>query len=238
MQGFLRLFSSLIDPYFGSRVESADNHNMSENQTHSNSWSKVRRRFASIIILTHLTAVVVAPWSSPPPAPLLAETAARVFAPYQAATYINHGYRFFAPNPGPSHIVRFEAKRADGKTVSGQLPDTVRNWPRLLYHRHFMITETLYSYWSSIETIPPDVEVTKEQRALVDRQNAFPQQQVDELAEGIANQLIRKLEVETVQLKLVEHAIPYPQDVLDGKPLNAPDLYIELADLGKFPRQP
>ena len=60
--------------------------------------------------------------------------------PYLQILYLNHGYQFFAPEPGESTLLAFEAERDDGTVVRGRIPDRT-TWPRLLYHRHFMLTE-------------------------------------------------------------------------------------------------
>jgi len=69
----------------------------------------------------------------------------KVYGPYITAAYLDHSYKFFAPNPGASHLVRYDLYFADGtKRVNSDdqiLPDRLGHWPRLLYHRHFMLTE-------------------------------------------------------------------------------------------------
>lgn len=201
-------------------------------------WSVGRRRLVSVLILLHLAAVVIAPWSSPPPSPLLAETLANWFGPYQSAAFLNHGYRFFAPDPGPSHIVRFKVKRQDGSQLEGQIPDPRRHWPRLLYHRHFMMTEMLFNNWSRIETIPADAEIPAADRQLIESRNAYAQQLVDAMASGMAQHLLRRFDGETVELTLQEHQIPFPLDVAAGQPLDDPRLYVDLAQLGTVAREP
>jgi hypothetical protein len=60
--------------------------------------------------------------------------------------YLNHGYRFFAPDPGPASVVEFQIERADGSQEVGLFPDRQainRDYPRLNYHRWFMWSETL-----------------------------------------------------------------------------------------------
>ena len=104
-----------------------DNYRMQRSQKSLSArvtWTPAQRGFASVLIAAHLAAVVIAPWSSPPPAPLLAEQAARAISPYLAAGFLNHGYRFFAPDPGPSHLVRYELTRADGSVLEGKVPVT------------------------------------------------------------------------------------------------------------------
>ena len=64
----------------------------------------------SIVLRLHLTAIVSAPASSNG-SPLF-ESLVRFFRPYLEAAYLNHGYQFFAPEPGPG----VEIER-DGKTL-------------------------------------------------------------------------------------------------------------------------
>jgi hypothetical protein len=191
---------------------------------------------ATVLLLAHLAAIFIAPWSSPPPAPLLAEKAAGLVGPYLTAAYLNHGYRFFAPDPGPSHLVRYELTRKDGTVERGRMPDPQRHWPRLLYHRHFMITESLYNTLSRVEELPADVTLTATERQSIERQNAYARQLALQVTRGIGQQLLQQFDGERVQLFLQEHALPYPQDVQQGKRLDAADLYTDLADLGQFSR--
>ena len=187
-----------------------------------------------MLIFGHLAAVVIAPWSSPPPAPLLAERAAQAISPYLAAGFLNHGYRFFAPDPGPSHLVRYELTKRDGSLVEGRIPDPQRHWPRLLYHRHFMITETLYNTLSRVEEAPEDAQLSPQEREMLEGRNRYAREMAAGVITGIAQQLLRQHDGQEVKLYLQEHAIPYPEDVQNGKPLDAPDLYSDLAELGEF----
>ncbi len=107
-------------------------------------WSLRRRAIVSVLILLHLAAVVTAPFSNPPPASDLSRKLAYLFRPYLHAAFLFHGYRFFAPNPGVSHLLLYELDLPDGSVVKGQYPDIRQHWPRLLYHRHFMISESAY----------------------------------------------------------------------------------------------
>ena len=164
-----------------------------------------------------------------------------MFNGYQFFAFLNHGYRFFAPNPGPSHIVRYEVDTADGETVKGQFPDRDKIWPRLLYHRHFMISETVFREGAPISEGPPEVEegvvlTPDEQRefdaAKRDYQSRF--ELVDALHRGIARELIDRHQGERVRLYLVEHLIANPVDVAGGLELDDPQLYDELAMLAEY----
>lgn len=193
-------------------------------------WSVRRRLLASGILTFHLLAIFCAPWHSPPPASYLSEVVNRFFAPYQGLAFLDHGYRFFAPDPGPSHIVRYELVTSDGRTRAGSLPDTQAHSPRLLYHRFFMATETLFNVWTRIETPPAEAKLSAEERKALEQ----PRQMVQAIAQGIAQQLLRETNGKRVHLYLVEHLIPLPEDVAANKRLNDPTLYRDLADLGEF----
>lgn len=197
-------------------------------------WSTTKRSCVSILLILHLAAVFVSPWSSPPPASLLSDRVADWFRPYLSLMYLNHGYRFFAPDPGPSHLVRYEVTYADGRVEQGQIPDPQEHRPRLLYHRHFMITESLYNAWSRLEQLPEDVEIPANQRRVVEERNAYTRRLVDSLANGIGRQLLERSAGASVRLVLVEHAIPFPEDVERGRRLDDPELYAELAQFGPY----
>lgn len=188
----------------------------------------------SILLALHVGAVFLAPWSAPRPASRLAEQLAYYGSPYLQATYINHGYRFFAPNPGPSHIVRYELTRSDGSQLQGIIPDPNRHQPRLLYHRYFMMTESLFRFWSTIVDLPPEEELPNPDRDRMERENRASKALADHLARGLALELLAEHEGTKVRMVLQEHEIPFPIDVLNGKPLNAPDLYRDLVELGEF----
>ena len=64
----------------------------------------------------------------------------KTLRPYLQVLYLDHGYHFFAPEPGESTLLAFVAERPDGTVVRGRLPDKAVQ-PRLLYHRYFMLTE-------------------------------------------------------------------------------------------------
>ncbi len=115
-------------------------------------WSRRARCIASLLIAAHVAAVFIAPFtfaSTPAPgvsdgAPA-ARAAMRWFHPYIEAMFLQHGYAFFAPDPGPSHLFRVKLEFADGRPAEEwRFPDLQRHRPRLLYHRHFMLSERLW----------------------------------------------------------------------------------------------
>ena len=118
----------------------------------------------SLLVLLHLLAVCTPPFSlatrsADGPSPAIAPIF-NVLRPYIDALYLNHAYFFFAPDPGPSHLVKYEVDFANGQpTITGQFPDKQQQWPRLLYHRHFMLSESLTERFS-----PPTAEPEPQRR--------------------------------------------------------------------------
>ena len=86
-------------------------------------------------------AIIIAPAAVSPSSDLV-QAGWDLFQPYLQILYLNHGYHFFAPEPGDSTLLAFQAERADGTVVSGRIPNR-GIVPRLLYHRHFMLTEQM-----------------------------------------------------------------------------------------------
>jgi len=101
-------------------------------------WSRRAKILASVLIAWHVAAVFVGPWSMPGWASQLGASCGWLFHPYTQALALDNGYRFFAPEPGPSHLIRYDI---DGGRVRGEFPSRAEHWPRLWYHRHFMLTE-------------------------------------------------------------------------------------------------
>ena len=172
----------------------------------------VRRRLAyaaaHLLLAWHLMALCVGPATMPPASPLQT-TAARAFAPYIATLYLGHGYHFFAPDPGPSTLLRYSGTTPDGTPVAGTLPDLGDHVPRLLYHRHFMLTERLGG---------PLARSRDYHRALAD--GLF-------LATGAGE----------LSLAAVTHRTPEPREVQLGFGLDDPALYSK-RPLGTFRREP
>lgn len=97
------------------------------------------RRAVSAWLVFHLAAIIIAPAAVPPSSELVQDIC-RYFQPYLGVLYLDHGYHFFAPEPAESTLLAYEAERPDGTVVRGRIPDRA-TWPRLLYHRYFMLTE-------------------------------------------------------------------------------------------------
>lgn len=122
-------------------------------------WSPTARRIASVLIALHIAAVFVAPFAfacrTPSGASPFADGLMGWFRPYIDLMYLNHGYAFFAPDPGPSHLVRYRITFNDDRPpIEGIFPDLRTQRPRLLYHRHFMISTMLQDLFIPAEPPP------------------------------------------------------------------------------------
>ena len=187
---------------------------MARNKQHDDSprpawqtWPRWARVVVSLLVLFHLTALVVGPMAVPPSS-ILMTRAWDVFQPYLEAAYLNHGYHFFAPEPGPSHLVHYELEMPDGSRREGVFPNLDEHWPRLLYHRHFMLSERLAA-------APPETEW------------------IQRYSESYARHLLVRHGAKRVSLTLRRHLLPYPDQVQDGMKLTDPRLYEERS-LGEF----
>ena len=177
------------------------------------SMSRRARTVLSVLLILHLVAITSAPLAMEPSS-LLGQKLFGVFRPYLDLFYLNHGYHFFAPEPGPGHLIRYEIEMSDGHVMDGVFPDPDKQRPRLLYHRHFMLTE-----FANRLAVDPG-----------------QQEAMDELARSFAEHLIHQNNGERATLYLQRHYIPTPEQVASGVPLNSPELYAERS-LGTYSRR-
>jgi hypothetical protein len=161
-------------------------------------------RAVNVWLVFHLASIVIAAGSVSPSSSLV-QSAWLVVRPYLQFFYLNHGYHYFAPEPSSSTLVSYTAQLDDGTLVSGRIPNRDIQ-PRLMYHRHFMLTEFL--------TFAPS-----ESRDLVYR--------------SYANQLGRRLGVREISLARVTHYLPLREAVLNGARLDDAESYAE-EPLGTF----
>ena len=194
-------------------------------------WSPRGKVIGSVVIGFHIFFVFAAPCASPPPASYAWNwIAGRVdgrdglITPYLRAFYLNHGYRFFAPNPGPSHLVRFEIDLKAGGTIKGHFPDSEESEPRLLYHRMFMVSETAFNLAEPVLGSPPRDQMSQLEQLEFDKQKNV----ADNLSESISRYLLEKYDGREVRLFLQTHEIPFPADVAAGQPLDDPALFHEV----------
>ena len=186
----------------------------------------------SLLIALHLLAVTAEPFrffsrSSRGTSPA-ADPGRELLAPYVEFAYLSHGYFFFAPEPGPSHLIECRLQDAQGQQLSLRYPDRQAQWPRLLYHRHFMLTENLHQIWAP----PVDLRVFEEDEAL-GRQWRADRKRYEKVRDSMTNHVAATFGVEEVELDRVEHRLPSGEEVLERDPplkLDDPSLYLVLPD--------
>ncbi len=214
------------------------------------SWQPRTRLIVSLLIVFHLFAVFVAPMSNPPPSSQLFNRLSSLFSPYLQALFLNHGYRFFAPEPGPSHLVRYEIYSTETEQpgefpeYNGIFPDRRKHWPRLIYHRWFMLSETVFAenslipseedFTGRIQQIEEDLQRLRNdgESGRADWLDAqlrrelelieYSRKQQQRLLEAIAQHLLRVHEGRRIKLYLCERQLAPMIDVIQGKRLDDP----------------
>jgi len=158
------------------------------------------RLVVSLGLLGYFAAVIVPPLAGPPPASELAVAALQPLRPLVGGLFLGHGYRFFAPDPGPGHSIQWTMQLADGSSMKGSIPDRDADRPRLLYHRRFMISEKIAA------VVPPsDAPEEVRQRSRGDWQP---------LVKDVAGQLLSRFGGSQVTLQMTEHYLPAPDEVI------------------------
>lgn len=172
----------------------------------------------SVILVWHLLAVFLAPLSVPPSSNFIMDIAQGTYMQsYLDALYINHGYAFFAPDPGSGRLIRWEILNPQGAvTKQGEFPNVKEHWPRLWYHRHFMLADQVG------DGLDDDAWRRK-------------------YLEAYGRHILRQSEgAAAVRVRWVEHRPLSPVDALKGMKLDdpstfrqtLPDVVIRRSDLG------
>lgn len=193
-----------------------------------------RRRLFSVLLFLHVAAIFIAPFTiatSPDPGFAPGSPFARVlmltFQPYIDALFLDHGYAFFAPNPGPPHLFKARLEFADGRPVEElTYPDLKRHWPRLLYHRHFMLSERLYDGFRP-PIAPPQMSEDPAQLVAWREARGNYERYYQSLHAAYTRHLRERYGAERVSLIRIEHRLLYPDEVIaERRRIDAPELYI------------
>ncbi len=207
-------------------------------------WSGTKRFWVSVALLLHLACVIIAPMAVVDPRSDIASLLHQPVSPWTRGLFLDHGYRFFAPEPGPSHIVEYEVFRADGSSVKGHFPDRDQHWPRLLYHRWFMLSETVFQHasmtldekqlkeWESevqseIKSLVDSDDVRNADRVQFDYQRAMQDHQraqslLRQLVQQIKQDLLKRHNGVSIKMRLATRVIPSLYDVARGRKLDDP----------------
>jgi hypothetical protein len=189
------------------------------------------RWIGSVVIGLHVAAVVLPPLSFQAQGPLgispVVETAVAPLEKYGQFLYIDRGYAFFAPDPGPSHLIQAAITGTDGNRVERLYPDLDDQWPRLLYHRHFMLAE----YLEEIYQPPgPPRELTE-----LDREAAEywfrARARYEHVRQSVVDHLKKMNPGQDVAIRRIEHLIPDLTMYIEAPiALDDPALYRVLLD--------
>ena len=188
------------------------------------------RVLLSILVVLHFLAVVLPPTSLQARGPLgLSPFIAKILHPlesYCQFLYIDRGYAFFAPDPGPSHLLQVRVEESNGEFKEYLYPDLNRQWPRLKYHRHFMLSEFLHDLYRPKVMSGNELSRLQESRSIAERGR------YERVLHSYSNHLQYSFGGKRISLRRLEHLLPsYEQYLLDPLPLNHPDSYRVLRDI-------
>jgi hypothetical protein len=106
-------------------------------------WPVGRKRVVTFLLIFHAVAIWAGIWGAAPASPLQ-ESFRDMFGWYFNLVDQGYSYRYFAPDPPPTPIVKATVNYPDGRTEVIRIPD--RNIkPRMLYQRELALANHLYS---------------------------------------------------------------------------------------------
>lgn len=189
------------------------------------------RVVASVLIVFHLWAIVGRPIEFATQGPFGTSPSATLFRgpvrAYSQFAYLDHGYAFFAPDPGPSHLIAATVTAPDGPPRERMYPDLADQWPRLLYHRHFMLAEFLNNIYHPPGEPPADIA----DNLLAARQWRLSRRRYDAVHDSIIACLQKQYPEATIAIRRLEHRQPgLPEFLNDGIGIDDPRLVTTLVD--------
>jgi hypothetical protein len=170
--------------------------------------TKLFRLAISILVLGHLLAVLLPPLSFQARGPLgLSPAVATLLVPFEGYgqfLYIDRGYAFFAPDPGPSHLLQAAITDSSGQRIEKTYPDRKQQWPRLLYHRYFMLAEFMDEIYQPPGPPQELVELDREEAESWVRSRA----RYEHVRQSIVEHLKAENPGHDVAIRRIEHLIP------------------------------
>jgi len=217
--------------------------------------NKYVRCAISLLLIGHLLAVVLPPLSFQTGGPIGQSPAiSTIFAApleaYSQFLYVDRGYAFFPPDPGPSHLVHVAMTALDGSLVESLIPDLDVHWPRLLYHRHFMMTEFLETIYQPpgppsdlVEAAPEEAEYWVRTRRRYEhvRQSIIDHLRHEHPGHDVAIRRIEHLIPDVIEYRLYPVALTDPESyrVMLDQPIEEPtvrgELPVQIVPDGSFP---
>ena len=170
--------------------------------------SRLARTVISLLVSGHLLAVVLPPLAFQTRGPLGTSPSVAMlfdrFEGYCQFLYLDRGYAFFAPDPGPSHLVQAAITDREGDQVERMIPSLDDQWPRLLYHRHFMLTEFLEEIY---QPPGPPQELVEGDPAEA-RQWRLARSRYEHVRKSFVEHLRHEYPQQTVAIRRIEHVLP------------------------------
>jgi hypothetical protein len=138
---------------------------------------------------------------------------ARTTRPYCQWMYLNHGYFFFAPNPGPGRLIECKLGSPSDENQRAMLvPDKQKPWPRLLYHRYLMFAEFYNSRYAP-KQISAEMKADKETVA----RWAADFDMYSQVQQSVLKSLKHATGESEIELRRIERLLPTPDVVLGEK---------------------
>ncbi len=214
------------------------------------------RRLVSIALIGYMSIVLLGPLSNPVGSEFLTRPLANFVAPVHRALFLGHGYRFFGPDPGPSHSVIYRIADESGNVSEKRFPDREQIWPRLMYHRWFMLSESVFQEHSltpsdrSFQDTDTELETQvnalrahgkialsrriEAERSKLTQQYENTRERIDKLVAALAGHLLKSNHGQHIELFVQERNIPFPVSVLTGESLADKKFLSPLAKIGEF----
>jgi hypothetical protein len=190
-----------------SRRHKQKPHPLPQQVESKNSTSTRLKVVLSLFLVWHLWSVLAEPLrfqtrgpTGPSP---IAETLYAPVRPYSEFLFLTHGYAFFAPDPGPSHLIDVTVRRGEEIVSQRRYPDRQLDWPRLYYHRHFMLTEFLHNL--ARPPLPDQARLTEQERATV----AAEERLYLVVRESFRRHLAGGSDAVKVEMERIEHRMPF-----------------------------
>ena len=140
--------------------------------------------------------------------------------PYTQWLYLDHGYFFFAPNPGPGHLIECALTRSNESHIR-LLPNRKDHWPRLHYHRYLMLSEFYANHYAP-KQVTDELKKDPEFMARWNVENDLYLQ----IQSSMNKSLKHSTGATQVELRRIERLLPDPPEVLrEGLALTDPRFF-------------